>query len=1302
MGERKQRRAGTRGLRDLLLISLPIIGLLWYGAVTDLFESTHRWLRRSTGGVEDELLFGLLLMAAGASVFALLRWRAQLRESAARDSAESRYRALIEQMPAVLYTWDPREPAGKASTPYVSPQVEEILGFTVEEWRADPELWIRQLHPEDRERVLAASARADRTGEPLAVEYRHVRKDGQVVWIRDEAVVAERDRWGRPTLAQGIMYDITQRREAEEAAREAEARYRALVEQVPAVTYTWDPTVEPGSGTPPYVSPQIEHLLGYSAEEWREDPQLGHQRIHDDDRGRVLEERALAVRTRAAFASEYRIHARDGRLLWLRDEAVPVSGDRTTRRLYQGVMYDITQRKQAEEQLRRAEETYRTLVEQLPVVVYQDAVDEKSTALYISPQYERVFGFAPEARMNDPDFWIDHLHPDDRERVLEESARTNQTGDPFVMDYRFLARDGRVVWVRDEAILFRDREDTPLYWQGVLLDITERKLVEETLSRRDAVLEAVGFAAERFLRADEPEEVLDEVLARLGLAGDVSRVYVFENDELEDGGAAMTIHREWLAPGVSSIDEPSNRGLPYRNGFARWEAALSAGRPIVGVVRDFPEPERRGMQAELVLSAAIVPVFVGEAWWGFLGLDDCVAEREWPVAEIEALKAAADTLGAAIGRARAARLQAETEQRYRTLVEQMPAVTYVHEPKPSGAVSYVSPQIYPLLGYAPEEREFTHETWIASIHPEDRERVLAEDERTDATGEPFDLEYRQVRKDGGIIWVRDTAVLVRSDDGRPLYWQGVRFDITARKEAEEQVGVAQERYRKLVETISAVLYIDRVDDAPANLYVSPQIEPLFGYTVDEWSSDADLWTRNLHPDDRERSLEAVRTHNVTGTPLDLEYRFRAGDGTWRWVRDQATVVRDEHGAPALSQGLMSDITALKEAQEQLRETEAKYRAIVEHVPAAIYVDRPDGSMTSIYVSPQVVDILGVTPEAFLADPDLWLQLVDDDVRDELRRSYLQAISEGRSWVGEYLVHTPDGRDVWVRDETTFVLDEQGEPLFLQGVLYDVTERKLAEQTLRESERRERDAAERLRALDEMKNTFLAAVSHELRSPLTSILGLSLTLEQTRLPEEDQADLLGRLATNARKLDRLLKDLLDIDRLNRGIVTPNYRATDIGALVRRTVESLDLLGERPILVEAEPVTIEVDPAKVERIVENLLANAARHTGPDTDIWVRVWAEPDGAVIAVEDDGPGVPTDLQDAIFEPFRQGPTTSPHSPGTGIGLSLVAMFAELHGGRAWVQDREGGGASFRVFLPVMPAAEHPTASPPVSVSETG
>jgi signal transduction histidine kinase len=166
---------------------------------------------------------------------------------------------------------------------------------------------------------------------------------------------------------------------------------------------------------------------------------------------------------------------------------------------------------------------------------------------------------------------------------------------------------------------------------------------------------------------------------------------------------------------------------------------------------------------------------------------------------------------------------------------------------------------------------------------------------------------------------------------------------------------------------------------------------------------------------------------------------------------------------------------------------------------------------------------------------------------------------------------------------------------------------------------------------------------------------------------------------------LLKDLLDIDRLNRGIVEPQYRVTDVGALARRTVESLDALADRSIMAFADPVVLSVDPAKVERIVENLLMNAARHTAADSTIWLRVRSEEGGVLISVEDDGTGVPPELREAIFEPFRQGPTSSSHAPGTGIGLSLVGRFAELHGGRAWVEDREGGGASFRVFLPAGP-----------------
>jgi len=222
----------------------------------------------------------------------------------------------------------------------------------------------------------------------------------------------------------------------------------------------------------------------------------------------------------------------------------------------------------------------------------------------------------------------------------------------------------------------------------------------------------------------------------------------------------------------------------------------------------------------------------------------------------------------------------------------------------------------------------------------------------------------------------------------------------------------------------------------------------------------------------------------------------------------------------------------------------------------------------------------------------------------------------------------------------------------------------------------------------MKNTFLQAVSHDLRTPLAAILGLAITLERrdVQLEAADAQDLARRIADNARRLDRLVTNLLDLDRLARGIVTPKLQPTDVGTLVRRVVAESDLIADSRLRTDIASVTIPVDAAKVERIVENLLANTVRHAPVSSTVWIGVREERDGVTILVEDDGPGIAPDLVESIFEPFRQGPDAPQHSPGVGVGLTLVRRFAELHGGRAWVEGREGGGASFRVFLPAEPA----------------
>ncbi|HXQ56981.1 MAG TPA: ATP-binding protein, partial [Actinomycetes bacterium] len=268
------------------------------------------------------------------------------------------------------------------------------------------------------------------------------------------------------------------------------------------------------------------------------------------------------------------------------------------------------------------------------------------------------------------------------------------------------------------------------------------------------------------------------------------------------------------------------------------------------------------------------------------------------------------------------------------------------------------------------------------------------------------------------------------------------------------------------------------------------------------------------------------------------------------------------------------------------------------------------------------------------------------------------------------------------------------------VARDVTERRQVEEQLCAALNHERvatdrlaaalageqAAAEHLRNLDEAKSGFLQAVSHDLRTPLASVLGISLTLQRGRgqLGPADTDDLLGRLTANARKLDRILTGLLDLDRLDRGIVELRRERVDLARLVAGVVSEAheELLDGHPVSLELLPVQIVADAAKVERIVENLLANAARHTDPGTPIWVRVTHGERGALLCVDDAGPGVPAEQRESIFRPFERGPGGDSYTPGSGVGLALVAQIASLHGGHAWVEDRAGGGASFRVLLP--------------------
>ena len=343
--------------------------------------------------------------------------------------------------------------------------------------------------------------------------------------------------------------------------------------------------------------------------------------------------------------------------------------------------------------------------------------------------------------------------------------------------------------------------------------------------------------------------------------------------------------------------------------------------------------------------------------------------------------------------------------------------------------------------------------------------------------------------------------------------------------------------------------------------------------------------------------------------FSLDYRFKAADGTWRWVHDEAIALRDAGGA-GYWQGFMLDITQRKEVEEQLREAELKFRTIVEHSQAVFYtqeIDPHDPTLSNTtYIAPGNTELVGYTLEDIQLDPGLWRRIIHPEDRERvLAADAARNTGGGDHFSMEFRMIRKDGRIVWVQDEATLVRIP-GKTPYWQGFMLDVTERKMAEEQLARALDVEREAAQRLRSVDEMKNTFLQAVSHDLRTPLAAILGLAITLERgdVHLAEDDARDLAGRIAENARKLERLVTNLWTWIAWPAASSRPSSWPPTSARWSRRVVAESNMIEPSRLTVDTHPVTIEAEAAKIERIVENLLANTARHTPTNAHVWVTV--------------------------------------------------------------------------------------------------
>lgn len=459
--------------------------------------------------------------------------------------------------------------------------------------------------------------------------------------------------------------------------------------------------------------------------------------------------------------------------------------------------------------------------------------------------------------------------------------------------------------------------------------------------------------------------------------------------------------------------------------------------------------------------------------------------------------------------------------------------------------------------------------------------------------------------------------------------------------------------------------------------VNPAWERMLGWRAEDL--EGRVFLDFLGDADRARTRRIWVDRVLAGeTVTDFENLWpqRTG-GSHRWISWSASLGR-ETGLVYCSG---RDITERVEKFVSVA-TEAALLTEAERV-AEIGVWEWDVTLDHAYLSRGLCRIFGTTYGERFSFDELLARTVPED-RDRLAETVGRSIEAGEPFDVQYRFVRPDGREVavWERGEPDV---EDGRTVRMFGTVKDITERQAVEEELRRAAASEHAVAERLRELDRVKTSFMSAVSHELRTPLAVVQGMAETLQRhrERLDDGARAEVEDALVEHSQRLTDLLTNLLDIDRLARGTVTPDPLTFDLVELVREVVVA-SRTADRARIEAPTSLEVRLDRLQTERILANLLDNAAKYA-PHGEVLVAVEPLPDGgARLSVADEGPGIGDGDLTRIFEPFHRLDDDHPQ-PGTGMGLALVAEFAALHGGRSWAEPRDTGGATFVVELPDLP-----------------
>jgi PAS domain S-box-containing protein len=654
------------------------------------------------------------------------------------------------------------------------------------------------------------------------------------------------------------------------------------------------------------------------------------------------------------------------------------------------------------------------------------------------------------------------------------------------------------------------------------------------------------------------------------------------------------------------------------------------------------------------------------------------------------------------------------EQRFRELVDGVAGVVWEADPA-TFQFSFVSQAAEAMLGVP--LRRWLEEPgfWPSLIHPEDRAAALAARRAAVAGGEDHRCEYRAVAADGRVVWLEDTAHVVRDASGAALQLRGLLLDITDRRQAQEGLRRSEAGLRTVLDSaLDAVIGMDARGMVTA---WNPRAEQTFGWTRAE-AMGRKLAELIIPPGMREEHARGLDRFVAGGDgPLlgrRVEMRGLRRDGTEVPCELSITAVRD--GDAWSFTAFLSDIADRKQNEGDLRRQLAFTSAITTNLGEGLCAMDREGNVTFMNAAAERMlgwresELLGrFTHEVF------HFQRADGTPVPATESPLLGVMQSGTSVRVEEDVFTRRNGSMFPVSYTSSPIAADGKVVGAVLAFYDISDRREEERKRLSLLAREQEARQDAESANRLKDEFLATLSHELRTPLNAIIGWAHLLRTGTLDEATAARALETIDRNAKAQNQLINDILDVSRIITGKLHLTLQPVDPGAVMEAALDTVrPTAAAKQIHIEAslEPDagTVSGDPDRLQQVVWNLLSNAIKFTPKGGKVEVRLRRVDSEALIVVADSGPGISPEFLPHVFERFRQGDASTTRSHvGLGLGLAIVRHLVELHGGTVEASSEgEGKGSTFTVRLPLISARrpgerEGPTAAriEPAAVGET-